>query len=90
MKPITEIPTRELIADRAESAEDIKNCDTAQRLGFTHTSDGYPIGQRASVNRQTIQAIDAEIERRTAPDHFAAIDRMEQDGEKMAGDRFEA
>lgn len=61
---ISNIPTIELLDDKAASEADLKICEYALAMGVTHHSDGYPVQERWDVNRKIIMRINAELNRR--------------------------
>ena len=61
---ICDIPLDELYADRAESKKDIFFCTQALLLGLKTYSNGCSIVDRLLTNRQIVEKIDRELDRR--------------------------
>lgn len=59
-------PTAELVADREASLKDIRICQMALALGITTYGAGQRVQERLDANQRIVDAIEAELARRTA------------------------
>lgn len=64
MKDIKQIPTDELLNDYLESEIDIRNCEVALQIGYTHCKNGTSVLERLETNKRIIEKIEEELERR--------------------------
>jgi len=62
-KKLMSYPTSELEKDLQETDEDIKNCETALKLGVTEYSGGS-VQERLDKNLKIKKVIEGELERR--------------------------
>lgn len=63
MKDITEIPENKLLKDKDESYKDIINCEAVLKIGVKNYSGGSVL-ERLNVNKEIINKIDNELDRR--------------------------
>ena len=66
MGKLSEIPIDEMIRDREDAMQDIKNCQAALAAGITHYSGGW-VQPRITCNLMQIEVINAELQRRSLP-----------------------
>ena len=66
MTEMTKIPTAELRADLAESIADIRVCETALSEDVTYYSVDKSVKYRLDINRQIVDKIKAELDRRAS------------------------
>ncbi len=63
---IKDIPTSELIQDKADSWTDLGWCRLAEVSGIVTYGDNQSVAERIKGNKRLIEIIDAELNRRNA------------------------